>query len=459
MKLRFLNAASCASPGAQLAEFGVPILGDEGHAEEFETGAPSGFHVNVPFPAGTTVVQLRIGADVKYCRAARPGDVPDVTNVTPGTSPDEGRCCVRSPSAAVRRTQVNGRAIAFDGRDLWATFGPNSSNAMDGKLYKVTTTGTLLRTDNISTPLGALAYDADRGGSTAGTTTWRTANRSSPATSTRSPRARSRPSRALPLPVHERHDLRRGDPKAINGLEDLEGGFVLSADLAKQAFITTRLGADVSSFSTVAAGADCNSGIARDTEGLWLASLATSDSTTFDAHVEDRCPRRGDVHGSRLQGAGHRVRRRHFRAEVRPLDQPGDQHRAAGRAYQVPCAIGATFKFSANAPDIVGTAYFTCGRPGDPLYPIASSLRDTDLTDAISTFTFTFYEQLSCGEGTPNILVTASNGIYESRLPTSAPPFPSLRPRSRRPRRSSRRSTVRPSASYDDPLLRHGAGS
>ena len=56
---------------------------------------------------------------------------------------------------------------------------------------------------------------------------------------------------------------------------------MLSADLAKQAFITTRLGADVSSFSTVAAGADCNSGIARDHEGLWLASLATSDSTTF----------------------------------------------------------------------------------------------------------------------------------------------------------------------------------
>ncbi|HET9323163.1 MAG TPA: PxKF domain-containing protein, partial [Gaiellaceae bacterium] len=48
----------------------------------------------------------------------------------------------------------------------------------------------------------------------------------------------------------------------------------------------------------------------------------------------------------------------------------------------------------------------------------------TDLTDAISTFTFTFYEQHSCGEGTPRIFVTASNGIYESPLTDIGASFP-----------------------------------
>ena len=418
MKLRFLNGTSCASPGAQLAEFGVPILGDEGHAEEFETGAPSGFHVNVPFPAGTTVVQLRVGADVKYCRAAQPGDVPDVTNVTPGTSPDTGTLLrsfpLPQPSGG---TQVNGRAIAFDGQNLWATFGPNSSNAMDGKLYKVTTTGTLLRTDNISTPLGALAYDADRGTLYGGH--YDLANRKPQLagnvyeiTTGTSPSV----TKLFRYPFTGSTTCAGGDPKAINGLEDVEGGFVLSADLAKQAFVTTRLGADVSSFSTVAAGADCNSGIARDHEGLWLASLATSDSTTF-VHTS----KTGAPDGVKFTVPGYRAQDIEFDDVTFAPKCALWANQATStvpqvRAYQVPCAIGATFKFSANAPDLVGTAYFTCGRPGDPLYPIASSLRDTDLTDAISTFTFTFYEQHSCGEGTPKILVTASNGIYESPL-------------------------------------------
>ena len=444
LKLRFLNGASCVSPGAQLGtEFGVPVFGDNGHAEvqgddghahEHEEGPPSGFHVNVPFPAGATVVQLRVGADVKYCRAAQPGDVPDVSNVTPGTSPDTGTLLrsfpLPQPSGG---TQVNGRAIAFDGRDLWATFGPNSSNAMDGKLYKVTTTGTLLRTDNISTPLGALAYDADRGTLYGGH--YDLANRKPQLagnvyeiTTGASPTV----TKLFRYPFTAGTTCAGGDSKAINGLEDLEGGFVLSADLAKQAFITTRLGADVSSFSTVAAGADCNSGIARDHEGLWLASLATSDSTTF-VHTS----KTGAPDGVKFTVPGYRAQDIEFDDVTFAPKCALWTNQATStvpqvRAYQVPCAIGATFKFSANAPDLVGTAYFTCGRPGDPLYPIASSLRDTDLTDAISTFSFTFYEQLSCGEGTPKILVTASNGIYESPLtdigatipvaPTSKPP-------------------------------------
>ena len=369
LKLRFLNGTSCASPGAQLAEFGVPILGDEGHAEEFETGAPSGFHVNVPFPAGTTVVQLRIGADVKYCRAAQPGDVPDVSNVTPGTSADTGTLLrsfpLPQPSGG---TQVNGRAIAFDGRDLWATFGPNSSNAMDGKLYKVTTTGTLLRTDNISTPLGALAYDADRGTLYGGH--YDLANRKPQLagnvyeiTTGTSPSV----TKLFRYPFTGGTTYAGGDPKAINGLEDVAGGFALSADLAKQAFVTTRLGADVSSFSTVAAGADCNSGIARDHEGLWLASLATTGSTTF-VHTSNT----GAPDGVRFTVPGYRAQDIEFDDVTFAPKCALWANQATStvpqvRAYQVPCAIGAGFKFSANAPDLVGTAYFTCGRPGDPL--------------------------------------------------------------------------------------------
>ncbi|HEU6445372.1 MAG TPA: PxKF domain-containing protein [Gaiellaceae bacterium] len=419
LRLRFLNGISCASPGTQLGpEFGVPVLGDEGHAEEFETGAPSGFHVNVPFPAGATVVQLTVGSDVKYCRAAQPGDVPDVTNVTPGTSPDTGTQLRSFPlPQPFGGTSVNGRAIAFDGRDLWATFGPNSSNAMDGKLYKVTTTGTLLRTENIGTPLGALAYDPERGTLYGGH--YDLANRKPQLagnvyeiTTGTIPTV----TKLFRYPFTGATTCAGGDPKAINGLEDLEGGFVLSADLAKQAYITTRLGVDVSSFSTVAAGADCNSGIARDHEGLWLASLATSDSTTF-VHTS----KTGAPDGVTFTVPGYRAQDIEFDDVTFAPKCALWTNQATStvpqvRAYQVPCAIGATFRFSANAPDLVGTAYFTCGRPGDPYYPIASSLRDTDLTDAISTFTFTFYEQHSCGEGTPTIFVTASNGIYESPL-------------------------------------------
>jgi Penicillin-Binding Protein C-terminus Family len=437
LKLRFLNGLSCASPGAQLAEFGVPVLGDEGHAEEFEEGPPSGFHVNVPFPAGTTVVQLRVGADVKYCRAAQPGDVPNVSDAARPSPPGTGTLLrsfpLPQPSGG---TQVNGRAIAFDGRDLWATFGPNSSNAMDGKLYEVSTTGTLLRTANIMTPIGALAYDAQRGTLYGGhydlaSRKPDTAGNVYEITTGPSPTA----TKLFRYPFTGSTTCGAPNPKAITGLENLQGGFVLAADLAKQAFITTRAGADVSSFSTVAAGADCTTGIARDHDGLWLASLATSATTTF-VHVSAT----GVPDGLRFTVPG-------YRAEDMAFDDVTFAPKCAlwmnqstntvpqVRAYQVPCESGGatgTYSFSANAPNLVGTAYFTCSRPGDPFYPIASSLRDTDLTDAISTFTFTFYQEHSCGEGTPKIVVTASNGIYESPFtdidadipvaPTSKPP-------------------------------------
>ena len=320
--------------GATRPEFGVPVLGDDGHAEEIseEEAPPSGFHVNVPFPAGATVVQLRVGADVKYCRAAQPGDVPDVSNVTPGTSPDTGTLLrsfpLPQPSGG---TQVNGRAIAFDGRDLWATFGPNSSNAMDGKLYKVTTTGTLLRTDNISTPLGALAYDAERGTLYGGH--YDLANRKPQLagnvyeiTTGTSPTV----TKLFRYPFTGGTTCAGGDPKAINGLEDLarrlraqrrprETG--LHHDAPRRGRVVVQHG--------------------RRGRGLQLrnragprgplARLARHERQhDVRAHVEDGCPRRGEVHGSRLQGAGHRVRRRHLRAEVRPLDEPGDQYRAAG---------------------------------------------------------------------------------------------------------------------------------
>ena len=429
LKLRFLNGASCASPGAQLgAEFGVPILGDEGHAAEFETGAPSGFHVNVPFPAGATVVQLRIGTDVKYCRAAQPGDVPDVTGVT-GETPAGTGTLLRSfplpqPSGG---TQVNGRAIAFDGRDLWATFGPNSSNAMDGKIYKVTTTGTLLRTENIFTPIGALAYDRAQGKLYGGhyDLAPKKPDQSSgnvyEITTGTSPTA----TRLFRYPFTGDTTCATPNPKAINGLEDISGGFVISADLAKKAYITTRTGADISSFSTVAAGADCNSGIARDNDGLWLASLATAGSTTL-VHTSET----GAPDGLKFTVPDYRAQDIEFDDVTFAPKCALWMNQATStvpqvRAYQVPCeSTGGTFTFSANAPDLVGTAYFNCGRPGDAYYPIASSLRDTDLTDAISTFTFTFYEQHSCGEGTPKIFVTASNGIYESPLTDIGASFP-----------------------------------
>ena len=270
---------------------------------------------------------------------------------------------------------------------------------------------------HLNAPLGALAYDAGRGTLYGGH--YDLANRKPQLagnvyeiTTGTSPSV----TKLFRYPFTGSTTCAGGDPKAINGLEDVAGGLVLSADLAKQAFITTRLGADVSSFSTVAAGADCNSGIARDHEGLWLASLATSDSTTF-VHTSMT----GAPDGVRFTVPGYRAQDIEFDDVTFAPKCALWTNQATStvpqvRAYQVPCAIGATFRFSANAPDLVGTAYFTCGRPGDPLYPIASSLRDTDLTDAISTFTFTFYEQHSCGEGTPKILVTASNGIYESPL-------------------------------------------
>ncbi|HEX2293629.1 MAG TPA: hypothetical protein VHH55_09960, partial [Gaiellaceae bacterium] len=419
LKLRFLNGTSCGSPGTQLGpEFGVPILGDEGHAEEFETGAPSGFRVNVPFPAGATVVQLRIGTEVKYCRAAQPGDVPDVTGVTRPAPPGTGTLLrsfpLPQPSGG---TQVNGRAIAFDGQDLWATFGPNSSNAMDGKLYEVSTSGTLLRTANIFTPIGALAYDPEQGKLYGGhydlaSRKPELAGNVYEITTGASPTA----TKLFRHPFKGSTTCDGGNPKAINGLEDLPGRFVLSADLAKQAYITTRTGADISSFSTVAAGADCNSGIARDNDGLWLASLASSNNTTF-VHVSET----GAPDGLTFTVPNYRAQDIEFDDVTFAPKCALWTNQATStvpeiRAHQVPCepSEAGTYTFSANAPDLVGTAYFNCGRPGDPFYPIASSLRDTDLTDAISTFTFTFYEQHSCGEGTPRIFVTASNGIYES---------------------------------------------
>jgi len=437
LRLRFLNGASCGSPGTQLgAEFGVPILGDEGHAELFETGAPSGFHVNVPFPAGATVVQLRSGGDVKYCRAAQPGDIPNITSTGRATPASTGTLLRTFPlPQPFGGTSVNGRAIAFDGRDLWATFGPNSSNAMDGKLYKVTTTGTLLRTENIGTPIGALAYDAQWGTLYGGH--YELANRKPELagnvyeiTTGTSPTV----TKLFRYPFTGSTTCATPNSKAINGLENFQGGFVLSADLAKQAYITTRLGADVSSFSTVAAGADCNSGIASDDDGLWLASLATTGSTTF-VHTS----KTGAADGVKFTVAGYSAQDIEFDDVTFAPNCALWTNQATSsvpqvRAYQVPCGANGqgTHTFSANAPDLVGTAYFTCGRPGDPYYPIASSLRDTDLTDAISTFTFTFYEQHSCGEGTPTIFVTASNGIYESPLtdidadipvaPSSKPP-------------------------------------
>ena len=51
-----------------------------------------------------------------------------------------------------------------------------------------------------------------------------------------------------------------------------------------------------------------------------------------------------------------------------------------------------------------------------PKYPIADSLSPVDTQNQISKFSFTFTSQLACGEGTPTVIVAASNGVLQSSL-------------------------------------------
>jgi hypothetical protein len=111
------------------------------------------------------------------------------------------------------------------------------------------------------------------------------------------------------------------------------------------------------------------------------------------------------------------------------------------RAVTVPCGgrDGAqAVEFQATDAKF-GSAYFTCGDPSDinaEKFPIATGLKPEDTSAAVQTFLFYYTLNLSCGTGSPKVIVTAGNGWLETPLtdtgaqitvaPTSKEPVPAI---------------------------------
>jgi hypothetical protein len=408
------NGTSCSSPGATLRDFKLAIEPDEAHtAGDIELTSPSAFHALVPRPDGTSTVRVVVNGTVKYCRSATAP--PAVTDA--GVATNDMGSLLRSFSMPGGGS--NGRGIAFDSRTntLYGTFADPNTN-----LVEFSTTGSLIRTAELTTSVGALTYDSGRdvlyGGNMHSATPSADDGKVYSISTGESPAITST---LFQVNLSADPTCRGGNPGAIDGLDHLPSSdsFVLSGDAARIAHFVKRDGTITDTFRVAAAGSDCNSGVAKDgSGGIWLALLGDSGSTatTF-------------VHRTSAGTVDMNFTAPDFQAEDIDYDpvtfaprcalwaNPATGGTPQIRAYSVPCAAasGPVATFTATGDDLVGTAYVTCGS-GSPLYPVAGSLSPADTDAAVKSFSFAFAPTLACGNGSPQIVTAVSNGVFQSPL-------------------------------------------
>jgi hypothetical protein len=418
-RLLLSNGTSCSSPGTTLLDFGLPVQRDEAHTAGDITGSDeltkTGFHALVPRRDGTSTVRVVVNGTVKYCRSA--AAPPDVTDA--GVATNDMGSLLRSFSMPGGGS--NGRGIAFDSKTntLYGTFA-DFSNPDRRTLVEFRTDGSLVRTAELTASVGALTYDSGRdvlyGGnlhsglpSADDGKVYSISTGESPAIT----------STLFQVDLSADPTCRGGNPGAIDGLDYLPSSdsFVLSGDAARRAHFVKRDGTITDTFDVAAAESDCNSGVAKDgSGGIWLALLGDSGSTTTTF-----------VHRTSAGTVDKSFTVPDFQAEDIDYDpvtfaprcalwaNPATGGTPQIRAYSVPCAAasGPVVTFTATGNNLVGTAWVTCGS-GSPLYPAADSLSPADTDAAVKSFSFAFAPTLACGNGTPQIVTAASNGVFQS---------------------------------------------
>jgi hypothetical protein len=409
----------CSNVNNVRKDVGLALLPDEGHADGgvVSLGGANGFDAMVEMattpPLWTDAALKLDGALVFSSSASDPApDVTSTSTVAPGT-------VVRSFTPYFSEGEFtsslccNGRAIAFDGTNLYLTVrDAGDSETPDQMIYKATTSdGRIVSSVSTGTSLAALAYNAGTGhlygGAYDGTGNVYDINPSDG-------------SKSDPLfSFNDTGCLFNGS--YIDGLEyrPSAGNLAISGDGCNRVFIKTLSGGDVSNFVT-----NQNSGITTDgAGGLWLALLTQGDTPYTElTHVDSA----GTVLGSPIILSDYEAEDLAYdnvtfapTCVVWTNQATWDTPEPEIRAIAVPCGAGGNVQGieSQTTNTKFASLFFTCGDPNNltddqPTFTVANGLQPDETGAVVAEYT----NQLFCGVGTPKIITEASNGWTSTGL-------------------------------------------
>lgn len=226
-------------------------------------GGPAG-------PAAPTATPSQRDGKAPTARVGTPAR-PKAATGPKTASPSSGSVLRQFNAPNPTGASYNGRAIAFDGTNLWITYYQSSSTGVDHNLYEISTSGVSIQTFNVGTNLGALAWDTKRNllwGAEYASASGKvyTINPSSGALTyqfTFVP-----PGTKCPTQASGMIDGLSYDPASDTLWISDDGGSVV--------YNVSTTGSQISSFPMSLSGFSCNSGIALQTyagggESLWLA--------------------------------------------------------------------------------------------------------------------------------------------------------------------------------------------
>jgi hypothetical protein len=403
----------CSTPNNVMKDVGLALLRDEGHADggAVDFDPPNGFGAMVEMnPAWTDAALTLNGHTVFTGSASDPApQTQSISTVTPGTLLTSFTPYF-SDGEFTTSLCCNGRAIAFDGTNLYLTVSAGSGDAPE-RIYKATTNdGRIVSSVSAGTSIGALAFNAGHlyGGNYADTGDVYDIN----------------PSDGSKTTLFPFDDTSCTYGRYIDGLEYLSSGtLAISGDLCTNVFFKTLGGADASpQFTTTSP----NSGITTDGGGgLWLALLETSQAPDGTLLVHR------DAAGNIV--AGDEVTIDDYEAEDLAYDSVTFAPTCAVwmnqatfgapqvHAVAVPCGAGSGSGGQAVKVETTNarfaSLFFTCGDPTNltddqPTFTLANGLRPDSTGQVIAAYT----DKPFCGEGTPKIIDKLSNGWASTPL-------------------------------------------
>ena len=203
------------------------------------------------------------------------GVAPGVTATT--NTPDDPGAILAQFSLPNPFGFINGRAIAFDGKNLWANFAPSWNP--ETHIYEVSTNGSLIKTLDIGVGVGALAWDSKRNVLWGGNYEFGKEGR----IYTINPNTGA-------VTLQFTFNIPFGDncfgqtPGFIDGLDydTTTDTLWISDDGGRTVYNVSTSGIVLSSFSMSKTGFDCNSGIAFDGQSLWLVAVLSQQIVHAD---------------------------------------------------------------------------------------------------------------------------------------------------------------------------------
>jgi hypothetical protein len=413
-----LCVGPCESAGGNTRDIPLSLSGqapiDADHVGPAGPTAPDEFSALVSLQS-FTCAELRLSGVTKFSSCESDPD-PEIRNtsitgaVLRSFTPDI--CC-------------NGRAIAFDGTNLYVT---TAGGATAHNIYKLSTTGNVLGSVETGTTIGALAFNGGRlyGGNYEDTGEVYDIN----------------PSNGEKSPLFTFND--DSCNRFIDGLEFLPGTenrFAISGDICQTVYLKKMDGtpATPSSFSA-AVFPSGNSGITTDgASGLWLAILNTESVTagTILKHVDLA----GNTIGEPINIVGYEAEDLAYDNVTFAPDCAVWMNQATGsapliRAVSVPCGGGGS-----GGDDAIGvwtqnaefvTLFAVCGAQADATNPATEKFSlGTYVPDANSQTIVPFTDDRYCSNAT--IISEASNG-WDSTGLTAAQGSADVSPPSQAPR-------------------------